>query len=234
MLLKKIQRKLKNIRRDNSFLRNPFLWIYAAYLTIRYVDNSKSFPAIEFINFVQVKIVKKRGSILRIEKKLIFDGFLSRSNKTIIFLLENALLHLEGEFTLGDGISILVSDNATLKIKGKKNESASGVTANSKIMVNKFVEIGHDALIAWDTFITDCDWHSIQGKNPNNPTIIGDHVWIGVGAKILKGANIGNDSIVTTNSVVVNGVYSNQVMLGGNPAKILKIDIPSWNRDMIN
>lgn len=229
----RIKRKIIRTLKSYYILNHPFLWIYSVYLTLRYVDEYKNFPAIRFNNYVRVDIIKSKKSIIKIDTVLIFDGFLNRNAKTIIIVNENSLLHIENEFVLGDGISILVCPSAILKIKGKEIESASGITANSKIMVLDYLEIGKDALIAWDTFITDSDWHTIEGKNPCNKTIIGDHVWIGVGAKILKGVSIGNNSIITTNSVVVKGEYPTNAMLTGVPAKIVKINIAKWSRDLI-
>lgn len=50
---------------------------------------------------------------------------------------------------------------------------------------------------------------------------IGDDVWIGCGCIILKGVTIGGGSIISAGSVVTKDVPSN-VMVGGNPARILK------------
>lgn len=53
------------------------------------------------------------------------------------------------------------------------------------------------------------------------PVMIGDDVWIGCNSIILKGVTIGNGSIVAAGSVVTKDVPAN-VIVGGNPAKILK------------
>lgn len=233
MFLKKVKRKILKIYNSSYFLSHPFLWIYSAYLTLRYVDNYNHFPAIIFHNYVRVKINKESNSLFQINQRLIFEGFFNRSDLTIINLWENARIIIENDFVLGDGISIIVTTNAELLIRGRCFESASGITATSKVMVHEYLEIGKDAIIAWDTFLTDCDWHTIVGKNPVSKTIIADHVWIGVGVKILKGVEIGCNSIITSNSVVLKGKYPENVMLTGIPAKIINTDIPMWNRELI-
>ncbi|MXO60558.1 acyltransferase [Altererythrobacter salegens] len=53
------------------------------------------------------------------------------------------------------------------------------------------------------------------------PIIVGDNVFIGAGALILKGVAIGNDCIVGANSVVTKDVPSGHIV-AGNPAKIIK------------
>lgn len=49
---------------------------------------------------------------------------------------------------------------------------------------------------------------------------IGDNVWIGAGSTITDGAVIGDNTIVVANSLV-NRRYPNDVILQGNPAKVI-------------
>ena len=52
--------------------------------------------------------------------------------------------------------------------------------------------------------------------------IIGDNCYIGTGASILGPVTIGNNVTIAAGAVVVKDVPDNAVV-GGNPAKILKI-----------
>ena len=54
-----------------------------------------------------------------------------------------------------------------------------------------------------------------------NGIIIGDNVWIGDHATILKGVTIGDNSVVGAGAVVTQPVPAN-VVVAGNPAKIVK------------
>lgn len=215
------------------FKRSPFLqWCYAAYITIRYVDEWNVFPAIQFNGKVRLKIVKRPKAKIIIHKRLFLERWLHGNGLTSIILNDGATMEIQGDFTLGDGIKCLVDNGASWICKGRKNDSGSGITANSVVMVNKLLEIGYDCIVAWDTYITDCDWHKTGSGSTVSPTIIGDHVWIGVGVKILKGVNIGDNCIVGSNSVVVSGKYESQAFISGIPAKIVKQNIPDWGRDM--
>ena len=49
---------------------------------------------------------------------------------------------------------------------------------------------------------------------------IGSNVWIGSGCTILDGATIGNDAIITPNSVVSGKIPENAIAQG-NPAKVI-------------
>ncbi len=50
---------------------------------------------------------------------------------------------------------------------------------------------------------------------------IGNNVWIGAKVTFLDGSIVGNNSVVAAGAVV-NGVFPNNVIIGGVPAKILK------------
>ena len=52
-------------------------------------------------------------------------------------------------------------------------------------------------------------------------TIIGDDVWVGVGAKILMGVTIGNGAVIGANSVVTKDIPSYAIAVGV-PAKVIK------------
>ena len=74
--------------------------------------------------------------------------------------------------------------------------------------------------------IFDSDFHPINpiDRLSDNYSIkdvtIGDNVWIGNDCKILKGVNIGNNSIISINSVVKNNIPENCIA-AGNPAKVI-------------
>ncbi len=51
--------------------------------------------------------------------------------------------------------------------------------------------------------------------------VLGDNVWVGAGATILKGVQIGNDAVIGTGAVVTSDVPAGAVV-AGNPARIVK------------
>ncbi|KRD07490.1 hypothetical protein ASE21_18565 [Flavobacterium sp. Root901] len=225
----------KNIRNYPSFiffLKSPINWFYAAYLTFRFVDEYSFFPAFQINGSMKIKVKKQKNAKLVIKNKLILERWLNGDGCISFSLGNNAKCIIENDFILGQGTKIYLAPNAQLILHGKSKESGSGITANSVVMVNECVEIGKDCIIAWDTFITDCDWHGIEGKNSTKKTVIGDHTWIGVGAKVLKGAVVNKNSIVTSLSVVLAGEYPERALLSGSPAKILKTNIANWHREM--
>ena len=53
------------------------------------------------------------------------------------------------------------------------------------------------------------------------PIKIGDNCWIGAGAIINPGVTLGNNVVVASGAVVTKSFGSN-VVIGGNPAKIIR------------
>ena len=60
-----------------------------------------------------------------------------------------------------------------------------------------------------------------QGVNSKGGVKIGNNCWIGAKATILDGTVIGDNCIVAAGAVV-KGVFPNNTIIGGIPAKIIK------------
>ena len=95
------------------------------------------------------------------------------------------------------------------------------------IHAQKRIMIGRNSVIAAGVNIIDSNGHVLhssnrtQGRDSPKAIIIGENVWIGLNAIILKNTNIGNNSIVAAGSVV-KGTFPNNVLIQGNPAKIIR------------
>lgn len=204
--------------------------LYGAYLTIRYVDHYNCFPAIIFLGgIVSFRIQKQTQAYLSINGRLYVSPWM-KSSPTVLRIGKKAKLIIENDFQIGEDIFFVISDGAELRIGGKEQESLSGITCRCIVLVSHSIKIGKDALIAWDTFITDSDWHELGTTPSFLATEIGDHVWIGTGGKILKGVSIENNSVVAAGAVVTRGKYPARSLIAGVPAKIIKQEIPDWHR----
>lgn len=96
------------------------------------------------------------------------------------------------------------------------------------------VEIGNDCIISGGVIIRNSDGHDIidisnNKVNKETDISIGNHVWIAEDVTILKGAGIGNNSIIGTKSVVTKKFNDNKV-LAGVPAIVLKELDGTWVR----
>ena len=98
----------------------------------------------------------------------------------------------------------------------------------------KGIIIGADTIIGCNVQIYDSDFHEVAAKrrgvshNSSAQVIIGRNVWIGNNCIILKGAAIGDDSVVAAGSIVTT-VFGSGVVIGGCPARIIK-KVPSYNQ----
>jgi acetyltransferase-like isoleucine patch superfamily enzyme len=89
------------------------------------------------------------------------------------------------------------------------------------------ISIGENCLFASEVDVTISDMHSIvdiaTGERLNYPrnVVIGDKVWIGQRALVLKGVTIGAGAIVGAGAVVTKDVPG-QCAVAGNPAQLVK------------
>ncbi|GAB6462948.1 hypothetical protein bcgnr5376_14870 [Bacillus cereus] len=88
-------------------------------------------------------------------------------------------------------------------------------------MCKEKVEIGKDCAISWDVTITDTDYHSINNRYDTSPVKIGNNVWIGCNATILKGVCIADGAVIAANSVVTRDVPPN-CLVAGVPGEVVK------------
>ena len=112
---------------------------------------------------------------------------------------------------------ILSTHNKGAIIQIGDNCGFSGVSigASEKII------IGNHVLCGANSVITDFDWHSSRYSSGSNPVIIHDNVWLGLNTVVLKGVEIGKNTIIGANSVVVKSIPEN-VIAAGNPCRVLK------------
>lgn len=86
------------------------------------------------------------------------------------------------------------------------------------------ITIGDDVFIAPKVCLTTIN-HDFNPYNRQatfcKPIVIKDRVWIGINVTICPGVTIGENSVIAAGSVVTKDVAPN-VIVGGNPARILK------------
>ena len=129
---------------------------------------------------------------------------------------DDVLIEREVRFSLGDGGRIYVGDRTYL-----------GDGCN--LLAVQELRIGKDCAISWHVLFMDTSSHPIgvEGEMPVlqvAPIKIGDHVWIGCRAVILKGVTVGDGAIVANNAVVTREVPP-RTLVGGNPARVIRENV---------
>ncbi len=96
---------------------------------------------------------------------------------------------------------------------------------------NSEAVIGDDTIISFGTEMNCSDTHCIFDTNTNElinvgqKIDIGSHVWICKNVTIMKNIKLPDNSIVAMGSVVTKKFDTKNVIIAGNPAKIVKENI---------
>jgi acetyltransferase-like isoleucine patch superfamily enzyme len=94
---------------------------------------------------------------------------------------------------------------------------------NTEIIAQREVTIGRDCKVAWDVVIMDTDQHGVGGAAPvPAPVHIGDRVWIGCRAIVLKGVTIGAGAVIGAGAIVTSDVPPGAVVVGP-AAKVIRL-----------
>lgn len=99
------------------------------------------------------------------------------------------------------------------------------MSPGSRLSASDEISIGDGVMMANGVYITDSDWHTIYDRTQRSdavtPVHIGNNVWLGDHATVLKGVTVGDNSVIAARAVVTRDVPNN-VIVAGNPAKVVK------------
>ena len=97
------------------------------------------------------------------------------------------------------------------------------------ISAYQHVSIGRECVIADRVMLIDFDHGMVEVERPirlqgiyKRDVRVGNNVWIGYGACILRGATVGDNAVIGTNAVVTEDVPANAVV-GGVPARLIRM-----------
>lgn len=135
------------------------------------------------------------------------------------------IVRLSASTTVVVGRDVLLAEGVRLHLRdaGARLEIGAGSFLNyrTEIIAHERVTIGRGCLFAWDVQVLDSDSHRVDGAPHTAPVTIGDHVWVGCRATVLKGVTIGAGAVVAAGSVVTGDVPP-AALVGGNPARVIR------------
>lgn len=142
------------------------------------------------------------------------------TSETRFSLGKQSSFSVNGNFSIGCGSDIRVFDNGELVLDG------GYCTAGVQIVCAKKITIGRGCAIARDVIIRDTDAHQILNTDHvmTQEVEIGNDVWIGNRAIIMKGVTIGNGAIIAAGSIVTKDVPE-KCLVAGVPAKVVRHNV---------
>lgn len=153
---------------------------------------------IHFYGYTVIKIDKSAKCII------IGDNFVCRSGE------EYGVGVKTSKIQVGKDAKLIIGNN-------------SGIS-NTNIACTLEIRIGDNVNIGFDTTIMDSDFHSISSADRLNHTdiinakrktiIIHDNVFIGAGSIIMKGVEIGENSVIAAGSIVNVNIPPNELWGG--------------------
>lgn len=174
------------------------------------------------ISFYGSKFILDKTSKIELEGDLITNANCIKPNgrSTIIRLDKNATLKVRNKFSLYYDCDLIILEDGILEL------GSGFFNSNVKIRCKSNIKIGENVVISHDVTIMDTDSHRIEyeGYQMTKPIIIGNNVWIGSRAMILKGVNIGDGAIISAGAIVTEDIPANCVV-AGVPAKVIKENV---------
>lgn len=119
------------------------------------------------------------------------------------------------ELLIGDDVSI--GRNSFISCNGR---IGNGVLISSYVSI--VGRLDHDMHAAGE-YISRAPWlfaDNARVRTEEDRIIVGDDVWIGVGAILLSGVHIGDGAVIGAGAVVTKNVNAYDIVVG-NPAKVI-------------
>lgn len=172
-----------------------------------------------------------------------FNVHINGDNNTVLIgdwcVLNEASVYIYGSdnvITIGDwchlaGTELCIEDSGNRIEIGSKTEIL-GKTHLAAIEGTK-ISIGSDCLFSSDIHFRTGDSHSVldmDGRriNASEDITIGNHVWVGTKVLCLKGATVGDRSIIGAGALATRSFTEPNCSLAGVPAKVVRTNV-DWS-----
>ncbi len=156
-------------------------------------------------------------------RRLALDGLAFVAPRVVIQIGRKGRVELGRWTWLGHGTKVRCHEG-TVSIGAK-----SVLGQECTISAYQHVSIGRECVIADRVMLIDFDHGAAEVERPvrvqgiyKRDVRVGNNVWIGYGACILRGVTIGDNAIVGTSAVVTHDVPANAVV-GGVPARLIRM-----------
>jgi len=170
---------------------------------------------ISFFSLLRYRL--KLGNKLKIGKNVVANFRLVIRGKGSVMIGDNVNLWAHKEktelFTFCDEAKIIIGNGSRL--------NGSVLQARESVVVGENCLIGSGIIMDNDFHHVDVNKRFSKVNIPTAPVIVGKNVWLSGQSAILKGVNVGDNSVVGFRAVVAKNVDENVVVVG-NPAKVVR------------
>lgn len=161
--------------------------------------------------------------------RLIGKSQVERGRNSIIgrnvrfFLAENAVLKIGNNCVIDDSVRFILTKPNPRVVLGDQVALSYGcvIAAKSEITIGDYSRIGVGVIIRDNTHDYKKGTLLLQSDATIKPVTIGSNVWLCDRAVIFPGVTIGDNAVVSVNSVVIKDVPAGTVV-AGQPARVIK------------
>ncbi|MHC4109884.1 MAG: Coenzyme F420 hydrogenase/dehydrogenase, beta subunit C-terminal domain [Planctomycetota bacterium] len=200
---------------------SPSAWGQLIYINL-VMRNTRSKVKIGFIPTRYCSVMVDRSAQIELNERFVLGWKQFRKSRieTRLYLGKNASLIVNGSFNVYNGSDIRVYPGGILTLNGGFCNDGVQITCGKKIT------IGKSCSIAREVIIRDYDAHQLLNSEHEiaKEINIGDHVWIGNRAIILKGVTIGNGAVIAAGAIVTKDVPE-KCLAAGIPAKVIRENV---------
>ncbi|RUP08789.1 acyltransferase [Hyphomicrobium sp.] len=120
------------------------------------------------------------------------------------------------------GVEVSIGDRTTIN-------GARFSVMNSRVVLGEDCMLGDSIIFQPNDQHAIYDLENLDRVNTKTDIILGDRVWVGLGAFLLAGAEIGEGSIIGAGSIVTGSIPPFSVA-AGVPARVVRSNV-SWSRN---
>lgn len=223
-----LKKRVSEIIKKSPLLLGFFATCYSydSLLTIKGRKKNKIIFTGSLLRNTKIRVIGKNNSVQISPKNRLM-------NCNIVIIGNNCKINIESNCTLKN-LEIWLEDEGSEVFIGNATSIEGGHIAATE---GESIKIGSDCMFSHRIEIRNGDSHSIITKETNQrinrakSVIIGQHVWLGADAKVLKGSKVNEGAVIATGAIV-SGIVEANCIWAGNPAKKIKENI-FWIRERI-